>query len=350
MRKRSNPAPSPATPADDKALIQNLIGLGDFSARKSYYPELQGKIDELEQEKERYEWLFENALHGIFQAEVDSAINSANPAIATICGYESADTICSSIDDIGYQLFHRYEDYQRLIRILFEQGKQVGFETQFKTWDGSVVEVSMNVLLKSREPAIIEAFVQDITERKRAQDGLTRLNESLEQRVLDRTDELSSVNQHLRQEICERKEIELALNEAKQEAEQANASKDKYLAAASHDLLQPLNAARLLVSTLQERALANADHNLVDRIHVALLGAEELLTDLLDISKLDANAVSADYCDFPITGLLESLQTEFKPVADKAGLTLKVVSSNVVVRSDSRLLMRIIRNLLSNAI
>ncbi len=328
MRKRSDPVP-PQQPTDDRSLIQGLIGLGDFSARKSYYPELLDKIDELEQEKERYEWLFENALHGIFQARIDGGISAANPAIARICGYPSATSICEAVTDIGEQLFYQPEDYRRLLKLLDRDGQRVGFETRLRRHDGESVCVSMNVLLKDRKQGVLEAFVQDITERMRAQQQLTRLNTELEQRVLDRTRELRA---------------------AKQEAEEANASKDKYLAAASHDLLQPMNAARLLVSTLQERALASSDQQLVERIHIALLGAEELLSDLLDIARLDANAVTADPDDFSIGNLISDLSTEFQPVAAEADLEFRSIACRQTVHSDSRLLMRILRNFISNAI
>ncbi|OMH39622.1 NahK/ErcS family hybrid sensor histidine kinase/response regulator [Motiliproteus sp. MSK22-1] len=327
MRKRSNSAPQPSS--DDSSLIQDLIGLGDFSARKSYYPELLEKVDELEQEKERYKWLFENALHGIFQARIDGAITAANPAIARICGYGSAEHIQKSVTDISQQLFYQPEDYRRLLKLLRRDGQRVGFETQLRTANNKPICISMNVLLKDSEKGILEAFVQDITERKRAQRQLAQLNTELEQRVQERTQELII---------------------AKQEAEEANASKDKYLAAASHDLLQPMNAARLLVSTLQERDLPEQNHQLVERIHVALLGAEELLTDLLDISRLDANVVTADPDDFNIAGLIENLTSEFQPVAANAGLTFESVACHQTIHSDSRLLMRILRNFISNAI
>ncbi|MCE6982604.1 hybrid sensor histidine kinase/response regulator, partial [Pseudomonas frederiksbergensis] len=111
-----------------------------------------------------------------------------------------------------------------------------------------------------------EGFVADITERKLAQERLQQLNDQLEQRVAERTNELI---------------------EARDAAQAANRSKDKYLAAASHDMLQPLNAARLLISTLRERPLPTSEQQLVERAHQALEGAEDLLTDLLDISRLD---------------------------------------------------------------
>ncbi|MDF5829410.1 hybrid sensor histidine kinase/response regulator [Pseudomonas aeruginosa] len=139
------------------------------------------------------------------------------------------------------------------------------------------------------------------------------------------------------------------MRQARDAAETANHSKDKYLAAASHDLLQPLNAARLLVDTLREQGLPAAELQLVERTHLALEGAETLLTDLLEIARLDQSAIRPDLDDYSLDELLAPLASEFEEVARAAGLALRARIPRLAVRTDARLLSRILRNLLSNA-
>ena len=338
--------------SDQPNAIDSLIGLGNHSARKSYYPELSSKLEELEEERNRYKWLFENALHGIFQAELDGPVLTANPAIVNICGYLQTSQFCDSMNHVGDDLFCCAESYAFFREKLLQFGKVLGFETDFKRIDGECIHISMNALLKERNDGkfTIEVFVQDITERKQNQDRLKSLNEELELRVEQRTSELVTLNDKLWQQITARKNAQKELLVAKDAAEQANSSKDKYLAAASHDLLQPMNAARLLISALRERPLDGTDAHLVERVHLALENAEDLLTDLLDISKLDQNAVQPDISEFRLSQLFNSMESEFQPVAAVKGLQIKALSSSVIVKSDSRLLLRIIRNFISNAI
>lgn len=192
--------------------------------------------------------------------------------------------------------------------------------------------------------------VGDITERKLASEKLKQAYDQLEHRVEERTKALVLVNKQLNKEVEERRAMEKELKIAKDIAEQANLSKDKYLAAASHDLLRPLNAARLLVSTLQERELGEKDHSLVNRIHNALNNAEELLSDLLDIAKLDANALSSDIRTVQVNRIIQPLKDEFESVAQKAHVYFRVMPSRLYVQTDAHLLSRILRNFLSNAI
>jgi signal transduction histidine kinase len=179
---------------------------------------------------------------------------------------------------------------------------------------------------------------------------LEELNADLEHQVEVRTKSITRANEALNVEITEREQAELALNIAKQEAERANRSKDKYLAAASHDLLQPMNAARLLVTSLNERLTCSNNQDLANRIHQALLSAEELLQDLLDIAKLDADSVTPNLSDFPIASLFKTLEVEFQPLADEHDLQFRMVTSQLSINSDSHLLIRILRNFISNAV
>ena len=131
---------------------------------------------------------------------------------------------------------------------------------------------------------IVTTFT-DITPSVKAAEALERANESLERRVQERTEELTRLNAEL--------------GRAKAEAEEANISKTRFLAAASHDILQPLNAARLYVTSLVERQGDGDDAQLVGNIDASLDAVEEILGALLDISRLDAGAMKPEIVELP---------------------------------------------------
>ncbi len=141
-----------------------------------------------------------------------------------------------------------------------------------------------------------------------------------------------------------------AMLTAKTAAEQANLSKTRFLAAASHDLLQPLNAARLFVSALNERKVDRGTRGLIDQTESALNSVEDLLEALLEISKLDAGAIKPELSDVSLADLFGALRAEFSAVAASGGIGLEVETTDLFVRSDARLIRRVIQNLLSNAL
>lgn len=334
----------------DRSTFEDLIGLGSHSARKSHYAVLEQNLLALETERNRYKWLFENALHGIFQADIDGNIRTFNPAFSSICGFsDEVDTVLPTLT--LQSIFSSEINYQQFSEKLLIDGKVERHPSTFKRADGELIKVSLNALFKKQDGhELFEVFVQDITAFFNAQKQLTALNEELEERVDSRTEDLNALNQKLMSEIFEREKIEHELILAKEVAENANKSKDKYLAAASHDLLQPMNAARLFVSTLLERSMAAKDLYLVERVHLALENAEYLLTDLLYISKLDQNAVKPHHEIFSVQQLLDGLEGEFAPVANETELGLKVRNSDRAILSDINLLRRILSNFLSNAL
>ncbi|MGA2188259.1 MAG: PAS domain-containing hybrid sensor histidine kinase/response regulator [Steroidobacteraceae bacterium] len=177
----------------------------------------------------------------------------------------------------------------------------------------------------------------DITDFKRHEQALLEAKQGLEERVAHRTRELSASLEAQRM--------------AKQEAEAANVSKTRFFAAASHDLLQPLNAARLFVSALESRVRDHPElQELTSRIDASMRAAEELLNDLLDIARLDSGALKPDITSFSVIDLLEELRRQYAPLAQRRNLRLSIVGCREVVRSDRLLLRRIIQNYLSNAL
>lgn len=176
----------------------------------------------------------------------------------------------------------------------------------------------------------------DITQRVRADEALKKVNESLEQRVAERTAELSKVNKEL--------------SKAQAAAEEANIGKTRFLAAAGHDILQPLNAARLYSASLSEKFSATEDEPIVGKIESSLDSVETILGAVLDISRLDTGAMKPNPTTFALGPLLKQIETDFMPLARKKGLSLKVVQTSVHVRTDRNLLQRLIQNLVSNAV
>jgi two-component system, chemotaxis family, CheB/CheR fusion protein len=151
--------------------------------------------------------------------------------------------------------------------------------------------------------------------------------------------------------ISEIKAAERALEAAKSEAERANVGKSRFLAAASHDLRQPLQTISLLQGTLEKRVRDEATLKLVHRLDETVAAMSSMLDKLLDINQLEAGNVRPAIVDFPIKTLLEELiRTEFTYHTAPSGLDWRVVLSSLPVKSDPRLLEQIIRNLLSNAV
>lgn len=169
----------------------------------------------------------------------------------------------------------------------------------------------------------------DVTAHKRAQQQLRHVNETLELRVAERTQ---------------------ALDEAKLAAERANLAKTRFLASASHDLVQPLNAARLFVASIDRAALPSTASRLVGQVEDSLTAAESLLGALLDISRLDAAAQELRREHFRLARVLEPLAAEFAALAKARGLEFRIVPSKAVIHTDPALLRRVLQNFLSNAV
>lgn len=194
--------------------------------------------------------------------------------------------------------------------------------------DGAVIEIAFDRLPNG---GLVSTY-SDVTERHRAAAALRQANERLETRVRERT---------------------LALEQASLRAEEANRGKTRFLAAAGHDLLQPLNAARLFVAALEhqlqagegQRALSSAAN-----AAAALRSSEVLVHGLMDISAFDTGIVQTSVAAFRLDTILKPLFLELSVLAETAGIALSFDGEDAGVRSDPVLLRRIVQNYLTNAL
>jgi len=190
--------------------------------------------------------------------------------------------------------------------------------------DGSVIEILGNPMPGGGYVATFS----DVTAFRHAEQSLTRANETLEQRVVERT---------------------AALAQAVSEAERANETKSRFLAAVSHDLMQPLHAAQLFAHTLSAR-LGPDERATARHLDGALNATESLLGGLLDIARLDGGRLHPRARAFAVDELLGPLAAEFAALAEQRGLRLDVVPTRAWVHSDPQLLRRVLQNFLSNAL
>ena len=191
--------------------------------------------------------------------------------------------------------------------------------------DGTVLEIRGNPL---PDGGFVTSYA-DITSYKNAARELRSLADALEKRIEERTHDLA---------------------QAKREAEQANKYKTRFVNAAVHDLLQPLNAARMFASLLPSHVHDSAGQHVVHNIEAALASQEAILNSLLDIARMESGQLQVHVRDFPLDALLQVVHNNFGMLAESEGLQLRTRSSQLVVRSDEALLRRILQNFVSNAI
>ncbi len=176
----------------------------------------------------------------------------------------------------------------------------------------------------------------NISERVKAAEALRQANTTLERRVRERTEELTRLN--------------VVLAQATEAADAANIGKTKFLAAVGHDIVQPLNAARLYSSTLVERLTDSDSREVVRNMDRSLESVEDILSTVLAISRLDTGAFKPTVSDCSLDRILVQLQIELSPIAVEKGLELHIEMHDFHIRTDHTLLSRLLRNLLSNAI
>ena len=325
---------------DEKGLVTHFIGIqSDISSRKMAEQALQESHRELEhrveartaelasanrrlqrenKERQRAEQLLRSLLEAAPDATVivdrRGIVQFANRQVETVFGYTQEELVGQQVELLvperhAEEHRHKHKAYFDRPRFRF-MGGDLNLYGRKKSGLEFPIEVSLSPV-ETVDGLRVAAAVRDVTERK---------------------------------------QTETALLQAKREAERANQAKTRFLAAASHDLRQPLQTISLLSGTLSLKLKEPELRAVVEKQQTAVQTMQKLLAALLDISRLEAGVIQPDISVFPVHELLQRLQDGFSATANRQGLTLRIVPCSCQIRSDRILLGQILENLLSNAL
>ncbi len=206
-----------------------------------------------------------------------------------------------------------------------------------------------NARLRKTVEALMKRVERDIDQQADAF-TLFQTAAKLEEAIKVRTKELETVNKRLTFELDVRQQIEEALRLAKEQAEEADKLKTRFLAAASHDLRQPLNSAVLFLEAIEGSSLPAKEQEFLNKTKVALGSLNSLFGTLLDVTKLDSGMIDPHFTHFELADVLDPLAAEYAELSSNSSVSFRYVRSSVVVMSDKHLLETVLRNLVTNAI
>lgn len=297
----------------------------------------------------KYRSIFENAMDGIFQSTPEGRYISVNPALARIYGYRNPEALMRSLH-IDSQLYVEPGRREEFIRSVRAAGKVDDFVSRVHRKDGSIIWIAEKALaVKNDQGEVLyyEGIVQDVTDRVEAADAQRRLNEILEEKVSERTEQLAQANEALQEEIMIRKEAE-------EQAEAANRAKSLFLADMSHEIRTPLNAILGYTQLLQRDPAINATQ--AEAVGTIVEGGNHLLClidGVLDLTKIEAGRMELEPVDFDLTVLIKGMAAMFHQRCQQKSLRLQVENLGTQAMwlyGDERKLRQVLVNLLSNAV
>ncbi len=287
--------------------------------------------------EEKYRKIVETAPVGIFRSTVAGRFLNVNSKLARLFHYGSTEEMLASVGDIAGELFVHPEQRREIVRGATVSGEFVRAEVEYRRRDGSTFLSVLNLRAACDSPgqvAFLEGFVEDITERRRAEDSLREAHAALEQRVLERTAELSAANQRL---------------------QELDRLKSQFLASMSHELRTPLNSIIGFTSLLRQGLTGPVNAEQRKQLGIVQSSASHLLAlinDLLDVSRIEAGRADLDLKAFDFADVLGEVMRLLEPIAGRKGLelTASVQPAAIPMKGDRKRTLQVLLNLAHNAI
>jgi len=339
----------------------------DLRARIDYYQErealLKHHADELEhlnkmlgirikkqretekalaESERKYRSIFENALEGIFQLTPDHRFISASPSMAQILGYDSPNELIRNVTNVKRQLCVDSARYNELGELIESHDVVKNYECRFHRKDGSLIWVLIHARAlrnSSRNLVGIEGYVQDISDRKHAEDALREAYQELEKRVEERTAELKEINRELQQ--------------TKEEAEAATRAKSEFLANMSHEIRTPMNGIIAAADLALSEQMPPTLEHFMKIIHTSAYSLLGLINDILDFSKIEAGKMDLETRPFRLDELVDRAVEMFinKTVEKQIEFLVDILPDTPkALIGDPLRIQQILINLLSNAV
>lgn len=321
--------------------------------------------------EEKYRSIFEHAVEGIFQTSPRGSFLSANPAMAEMLGYDSPEDLRTYVLDLPSQLYAESGDRSELLGKLEKFGSVRNFESRFIRNDGTRIWVSINARLavnEAGETEYIEGSIIDITNRKLSEEQIIKAHFELEQRVEERTSELTQANKQLHKEVEERTRTEKRYRLAKEQAEAANRAKTEFLSLVSHELRTPLTAiygfAKIIEKKLEKNLhpalnmdspkVGKAFSQITENVDIIVREGRrltDLINDLLDLSKYESGQADFQLSPVDMCASVNQAIAACSPLfrEKRVELVSTVPPDTPKVMADQARLLQVLINLLSNA-
>ena len=294
----------------------------------------------------RYRGIFENAAEGIFIATFEGGLETVNPAFAAMFGYEHPHSLLDHVGNIATDLCCDEGDWRQLLADLHAHGSVRDREVCQRHRSGPVFWACVNARLISQDGSrYISGSLRDISKRREAELALQEAHQRLEERVRQRTTQLTQANEELRQMHGE-------LRAAKERAEAASRLKSEFLANMSHEIRTPMNAILGLSQMILRSAISEAQRGNVQGIHSSGVTLLQIINDILDLSKIEAGKLSVVTEPVDLQALMEEV-ISITAVNSVKGVEMRLHLGEAVPRhilSDRVRLHQVLVNLVGNAV